>query len=80
MALTQASLATKIKTRLEAEFGKVADDPNQMDKFAQAIAKAVVDEITQNAVVNTTVTGTTGTGPAGGPLPITSQPGTGTIT
>ena len=79
MALTQAALATKIKNNLETEFGKVADDPNQMDKFAQAMAKAIVDEIQANAVVNTTVTGTTATGPAGGPLPITSQPGVGTV-
>jgi len=78
MALTQAALATKIKNNLETNFAKVADDPNQMDKFAQAIAKAVVDEIQANAVVNTTVTTVvatpdtlTGTG---------AGPGVGTVT
>ena len=34
----------------------------------------IVDEIKNNAVTSTT--GVTATGPAGGPLPITAQPGT----
>jgi len=46
----------------------------------QIIATAIVSHITGSAVVNTTVTGVTDTGPDGGPLPITAQPGTGTIT
>jgi len=46
----------------------------------QIIAGEIISHITGNAVVNTTVTGVTGTGAAGGPLPITAQPGTGTVT
>lgn len=54
MALTQSSLATRIKDELENQKGAPAD-PDRLDEFAQAIAKAVVDEIQANAVVNTTV-------------------------
>lgn len=60
MALTEASLSGKIKTELEVVFG-VAADAAQLQKFADAIAKAVIDEFTSNAVVN--VTGVTA-GPA----------------
>jgi len=53
MALTQASLATKIQTEIIAQFG-AASDAGILNKFCQAIAKAVVDEIKANAVVNPT--------------------------
>jgi hypothetical protein len=53
MALTQASLATKIQTEIITQFGAAAD-ASILNKFCQAIAKAVVDEIQQNAVVNPT--------------------------
>jgi len=56
MALTQASLSTKIQTEIIALYG-VADDSALLKKFADAIAKAVVDEIQANAVVSGTVTG-----------------------
>ncbi len=67
MPLTQASLSTKIQTEIVAIYG-AADDSAKLKDFADAIAKAVVDEIKANAVVTTTVTGTlpTGTGPAAG--------------
>lgn len=64
MALTQASLATKIQTEIVAEFG-APDDSSILQKFANAIAKAVVDEIQANAVVNTTGTVTSGAGAGG---------------
>jgi hypothetical protein len=60
MALTQSSLATKIQTEIVAQFGAPADS-SILNKFCQAIAKAVVDEIQSNAVVNTT-----GADPQGG--------------
>ena len=53
MALTQASLSTKIQVELIAEFG-AAQDSSILKKFSDAIAKAVVDEIQANAVVSTT--------------------------
>jgi len=56
MALTQASLSTKIQTEIIALYG-AADDSALLKKFADAIAKAVVDEIQANAVVVGTVTG-----------------------
>lgn len=45
----------------------------------QQIAGIIVLHIQTNAVVTVATTGVTGTGPDGGPLPITAQPGTGTI-
>ena len=45
----------------------------------QIIAGEIVSHITGSAVVNTTVTGVTATGTPGGPLPITAQPGIGTV-
>ena len=75
MPLTQAALATKIKDNLETEIGNVADDPNQMDKFAQAIAKAVIDEIQANAVVSTTGTATVSGGSSAGSHPTASTGG-----
>ena len=50
MALSQASLSTKIQTEIIALYG-VADDSALLKKFADAMAKAIVDEITQNAEV-----------------------------
>lgn len=53
MALSQATLATKIQAEIVAQFGAPAD-ASTLQKFANAIAKAVVDEIQANAVVNPT--------------------------
>lgn len=72
MPLAQATLATKIKNEIQLLYG-VADDPAKLDDFAQALAKAVVDEIQQNAVV--TVTSVSGVTPGGG----VSGPGAGTV-
>ena len=60
MALTQGSLAAKIIAELENQFGAAADSAT-LSKFANAVAKAVVDEIQANAVVTTT-----GADPQGG--------------
>lgn len=50
MALTQASLATKIQAEIIAQFGAPADASTLL-KFANAIAKAVIDEIQANGKV-----------------------------
>ena len=63
MALSQATLSTKIQTEIVALYG-VADDSARLKQFADAIAKAIVDEITQNAVV--TVTGVQSGGSSAG--------------
>ena len=53
MALDKASLKNRIINELQAQGfninGKGRDNINWIDKFAQAIANAVVDEIQQNA-------------------------------
>lgn len=70
MALTQASLSTKLQAEIIALYG-AADDSARLKDFCDAVAKAVVDEIQANAVVTVTVTGVQG-GPG-------SAPGTGTV-
>lgn len=45
----------------------------------KTIAGKIVAHITTNAVVNVATTGVTGSGAPGGPLPITAQPGVGTV-
>jgi len=64
MALTQASLSSKIQAEIINLYG-VADDSAKLKDFADAIAKAVVDEIQANAVVTTTGTVTSGPGAGG---------------
>jgi len=73
MPLSVSSLATKIQTEIIVEFGAPADSA-RLQKFCQAVARAVYDEITSNALVNSTGTVTTGAG-AGG-----SVTTTGTVT
>ena len=54
MAISKASLKQKIETELKAQ-GFVLDGEFAMaGKMAEAIANAVVDEITQNAQVEVT--------------------------
>lgn len=54
MALNKASLKNRIITELQGQgfgVGNLGKDGiNWLDKFAQAIANAVIDEIQQNAV------------------------------
>lgn len=73
MALSKASLKSRIVTELTAQGFNLASPYSYATKMAEAIANAVVDEITTNAVTSTT--GVTGVGAPGGPLPITAQPG-----
>lgn len=54
MAYTKASLKSKIIAKLIAGYGVTPTDANELDKFADAIAAACVEEM-GNAVV--TVTG-----------------------
>lgn len=68
-----AALKPAIISELESFFGFVADDPVQLAKFAEAMAKAIADKIiphiTANALVTTTVTVTgvqSGVSSAGG--------------
>lgn len=50
MALSSGSLKGKIMANLES-YGFVANDHGRMDELADAIAKAVVAEVTGNAEV-----------------------------
>lgn len=73
MALSESTLGALIKTEIEAKFGP-ADDATILQKFCDAIAKAVVTHIKAAAVVNvTSVSGVT-------PGPGSSGTGTGTVT
>jgi hypothetical protein len=61
MPITQATLSTKIKSEMQAVYG-APDEPEKLQKFADAIAKAIVDEITSSALVTGTVTSGAGAG------------------
>ena len=52
MALSQASLKSKIETELTAQGLVLSGEFAMASKLATAIANAVVDEIKQNAQVN----------------------------
>lgn len=67
MALTESSLSTKLQTELDNLLTIV--DSTQLQKFCDAIAKAVVDEVTTNAVV-----------PAGIAVQVSTDTGTGATT
>lgn len=61
MAMSKSGLKTRIHDNLVALFGTAKDDA-VMNQVCQAIADAVVDEVTANAKVNgglVTVTGVT---------------------
>ena len=51
MPLSDSSLSTKIQTELVAVFGAPADAA-MLKNFSDAVAKAIVAEITSNALVN----------------------------
>lgn len=65
MTISESSLSTKIQTEIIVEFG-APQNSAQLTKFCDAVARAVVDEITSNAVVNSTGTVTSGAGAGGG--------------
>ncbi len=71
MATSKSNLKANIKTELEAVFG-VADDPNTLDKFAQAISNAVVDEL---RAADVSSNGATAAHAAGAPANIVNLPG-----
>lgn len=75
MALNAATLSEEIKTKLDTAFGAVTHEGGdaQRAQFCDAIAQAVVDHLTANGVISTTVTGTTSDGKT------VSGTGTGTI-
>lgn len=56
MAMSASGLKAKIKTEFDSAFGPAEDD-SKLDKFAEAVAKAVVEYIQANA------TTTCGAGP-----------------
>ena len=55
MALSVESLKSRIVSELMNQ-GLAEPTSGEIEKFAEALAKAIIDEITQNAVVTTTVT------------------------
>jgi len=55
MALTTASLAARIIAEINTAEGGPPLDSAKLNRFAEALAKAIVDEIQANAIVNTTV-------------------------
>jgi hypothetical protein len=75
MALSIPGLAGELKTEIEALYG-VADDSATLQKFCDAVSKAVISHIIANAVV-TSVTSTPGAESGPNTLPGTA---TGTIT
>jgi len=51
MALSKSGLKAKIVSEFEAQGGKAAGEHSWVNKMAEAIANAVVDEVTANAQV-----------------------------
>jgi len=83
MAMDKTRLGNKLADAVES-FGATLGplDKLNLKAIMQSFAEEIIDEITGNAEVSTnvTTTGVTGAGSPGGPLPIVSQPGTGTGT
>lgn len=52
MSLSKSSLKQKLETELQAQGFVLTGEFAMASKMAEAIANAVVDEITQNAIVN----------------------------
>jgi len=70
MALSASRLANSIRNKMLANPVIGALDSEALTGLCQAIAAAVVEEITENAVVS----------PAGGPPPLTAPPTGGPVT
>jgi tRNA A37 threonylcarbamoyltransferase TsaD len=51
MALSKSGLKTRIRNNIIAQWGGEPDDSATLDKFCQAVADAVVDEIVANATI-----------------------------
>jgi len=59
MALSKSGLKTRIINEFDAQDSvNTSNGFSYISKFAEALANAIIDEITSNAVVATTVTGT----------------------
>lgn len=79
-ALSEGPCATLVVTNLKTINPRIDSEQEALlVSYWTQICKGILDHIKAAAVVNTTVTGVTGTGPAGGPLPITLQPGVGVV-
>ena len=63
MPISETSLSARIVTEITAQKG-APQDPARLKQFADAVAKAVVDEITQNAQATGSVTSGAGSGGA----------------
>ncbi|MDQ2216407.1 hypothetical protein [Vibrio parahaemolyticus] len=61
MAMSKASLKEKLESELQAQGFVLTGEFAMAGKMAQAIANAVVDEITQNAMVKVTGGSSVGT-------------------
>jgi len=59
--------------------GLTSGEEAMIRAYWKNLCDAHISHITSNSLINTLVTGVTGTGPDGGPLPIVSQPGEGAI-
>ena len=70
MALSASRLASSIRSKMLANTAIGALDNDALTGMCQAIASAVVEEITGHGVVN----------PAGFPTPLTAPPGGGPVT
>jgi hypothetical protein len=83
MALVKEAVQASIKAKLDGAYGPPADLIEQA-KFTGALADWLIEILKDQMDIATTGTcsGSTAVGPAGGPLPITAQPttGSGTVT
>jgi len=61
MALVQATIETLIKTEFQNQFGAPAD-PAEMDKYATAMAVIIINILTTQMVVTTTIPGGSSSG------------------
>jgi hypothetical protein len=78
MPLSPTTLASEIVSQFNSKFGAPVD-PAELQKFAEAVAAAVVTRLVADAVVNVTVTGTATVAAFGTPGPVAGT-GTGTLT
>lgn len=61
MPMSQPVLSATIKSELEAVYGP-ADDDTRLQNFCDALAQAIYDHITANALVSGSVTSGVGAG------------------
>ena len=79
-ALDEGTCASLVVTNLKTLNTRIdAEQDIFLTLYWTQICKGILDHIKAAAVVTVTSTGATLTGPAGGPLPISALPGTGTV-